>query len=115
MQIFLFLVLVGLLNGYILIPCMAEPEQANVAPVTVKFQSKGKLIRMEWFRSRTKDHRPVVILLHGQGGIESKDGYFRYFASRLCSGGIDAGVLHYFDRDGIEMASSRDMSSHFSD
>ena len=89
-------------------------DNAPVKTQLSSFKSRGKMIRMEWYRC-SGQNKGTVIFLYGSGGIENKDGYFRYFAEELARKGFRCGILHYFDRDGIRYASSQQMSQHFSD
>lgn len=92
---------------------VAFAGEAKVERQLSTFQSRGKSIRIEWFRGNPKGD--TVIFLYGSGGIEKKDGYFRYFADTLAKRGYNCAILHYFDRDGIAWASSAQMGQHFSD
>jgi carboxymethylenebutenolidase len=82
------------------------------------FQSDGKTIAIEWYRTQSTDEsharKPVVIILHGSGGVGGADGFFRSIATDFARRGRTALIVHYFDQTGTKAASPADMSKNFS-
>lgn len=84
------------------------PAQAQVE----KYLSRGKPIRVEWFRPSHDSGKPVVLILYGASGGEDSD-YFRSCAQQFADAGFVAGVVHYFDSVDIKWANSAQMSKYF--
>lgn len=84
------------------------PAQAQVE----KYLSKGKPIRVEWFRPIRDSGKPVVLILYGASGGEDSE-YFRGCAQQVADAGFVAGVVHYFDSVNIKWANSAQMSKYF--
>lgn len=84
------------------------PAQAQVE----KYLSRGKPIRVEWFRPSHDSGKPVVLILYGASGGEDSD-YFRSCAQQFADAGFVAGVVHYFDSIDIKWANSAQMSKYF--
>ncbi len=94
----------------------SSQESDNIQAFQLKsFKSHGKEIRYEWFEKDRSKTKPVVILLYGQSGVESQNGYLRYFAGSLAKDGFAGCLLHFFDRSSIKRASSKQMGMYFSD
>jgi len=84
-------------------------------PKLLTFSSAGHKIRTEWFYppgTITGAH-PVLIVVHGSGGLEPTGGFFRDIAGQIAKSGTPVVVLHYFDRTGISWANNAQMSSLF--
>jgi dienelactone hydrolase len=105
----LFMTLLATLNGAAL-AALAAPADS--------FQSRGKAIRLEWFpplsQLNTKSKKPLLLILHGSGGLDEKGGFFRDIAAELAKRGHNTVVVHYFDQTGNSYASSADMARYFS-
>lgn len=79
-----------------------------------KYLSKGKAIRVEWFRPSADAGKPVVLILYGASGGD--DGaYYRGCAQQFADAGFAAGVVHYFDAHNLKWANSAQMSQHFTE
>ncbi|MDP3509812.1 MAG: dienelactone hydrolase family protein [Candidatus Melainabacteria bacterium] len=74
--------------------------------------SRGKPIRVEWFRPSHDSGKPVVLILYGASGGEDSE-YFRGCAQQFADAGFVAGVVHYFDSVDIKWANSAQMSKYF--
>jgi dienelactone hydrolase len=79
-----------------------------------RYLSKGKSIRVEWFRPSADAGKPVVLILYGASGGD--DGaYYRGCAQQFADAGFVAGVVHYFDAHNLKWANSAQMSQHFTE
>lgn len=89
---------------------------ANALESNIAFPSGNKNIRVEIYRPdrTTVQKLPLVILLHGAGGIEPTGGFFRQVAEQLEQAGFVVAIVRYFDRNGLEWADYKQMAAHFS-
>jgi carboxymethylenebutenolidase len=92
-------------------PGPAGPPGAAVAveEVNETFPSHGKRVAVERFSPREAGRYPVVVLLHGVGGIGPPDAGspLREQARRLARLGFVALIPHYFDRTGAKLNNAR--------
>ena len=81
---------------FVLAMCIFSLGSAPVAAAPTglikTFQSKGKPIRVEWFTPEQKVSNqakklPVVIILHGSGGMDESGGFFRELALAIAKHG----------------------------
>lgn len=82
---------------------------AYEVPATTSFKSAGKQIKVEWFapsKKETGKRLPVVVILHGCGGIEDSGGFFRDLAAAIADHGRVAAIVHYMDRTGCKQMNS---------
>jgi carboxymethylenebutenolidase len=77
------------------------------------FTSGGRRIRTEWFYAATGASAPTVIMLPGSGGVEDTGGFFRDMAHYLSNNGINAVIVRYMDRSGINTADGAQMGANF--
>lgn len=101
--------------SYVLLPVWAVPaSQGQLLQSQSVFMSGKKQIRVEWFKpSGTATKRPAVLILYGSGGMEPSGGFYRELAADLSQSGLAVGIVHYFDREGIEYATSDQMGRFF--
>ena len=92
-------------------------SSAAQAVPTDSFQSDGKTIAIEWFRTLPRPldrpRGPLVIILHGSGGLDQSGGFFRDMATDFARRGRTAMIVHYFDQTGTKIASPEEMSKNF--
>jgi carboxymethylenebutenolidase len=92
-------------------PAAAEPQEAAVAieEVDETFPSHGKRVAVERFSPKEPGRYPVVVLLHGVGGIgpPGTGSPLREQARRLARQGFVALIPHYFDRTGAKLNNAR--------
>ncbi len=92
-------------------PAVALPQSAKPQIEQSSFVSKGKPITVEWYYADDRLAKtPIIIILHGSGGVGQ---FFRDLASPLCKSGSHVMVVHYFDQNDLDTASSADMARHF--
>src|SRR5216684_2364813 len=70
------------------------------------FMSGGKSIRVELFQPKAAGKYPVIILIHGSGGLLTRaDAQMpredNFGEMQIACGGYMAVLVHYFDRSGI--------------
>jgi len=94
-----------LLLLFVNVPVLAQVE---------KYSSKGKLVRIDWFRPLDDKGKPIVLILYGASGGGDSD-YFSGCAQQFADAGFVAGVVHYFDSVNIKRASPTQMTSNFRD
>jgi dienelactone hydrolase len=97
------------------IPAPAEPPEGSPAPapapvapeieeVSETFPSHGKKVAVDRFAPTAPGRYPLVVVLHGHGGIgsEGRGSSLHEEARRLARLGYVALVPHYFDRTGTK-------------
>ena len=88
---------------------------AHSLPRKTYFKSSGKSIAVDWFypeklatftRVDTKQSTPIVIILHGAGGLgtDSGDGFFQQLAQELTRQGNSCAIVHYMDQTNMKAA-----------
>ncbi len=78
------------------------------------FTSGSRHIRAEWFYAANAKERPVIILLHGSGGLGSgTGGFFRDLGAALSKKGYNAVIVRYMDQQKIDYATSSQMGKYF--
>ncbi len=82
---------------------------------TAVFPSRDRRITVECFAPATPGPHPVVLVLHGSGGMDLGGFLFREQARRLARQGYLALVPHYFDRTGTRIADVGTMVRRFPD
>lgn len=101
-----------------LLECATTTSPRNIHyPIERSFESKGKKIRLESYipeQYHKGDKFPVVVILHGAGGVGETDGFFRDLANEFVSDGKVAIIVHYMDQSGIKSASYAQMGKNFS-
>jgi carboxymethylenebutenolidase len=66
-----------------------------------QFDSGGSLITVECFAPTPRGKHPLVLLLHGSGGLEQATGeVFQGIARKMAARGYVVLIPHYFDRKG---------------
>ena len=88
---------------FVNVPVLAQVE---------KYSSKGKLVRIDWFRPLDDKGKPIVLILYGASGGGDSD-YFSGCAQQFADAGFVAGVVHYFDSVNIKWANSTQMTANF--
>ena len=78
------------------------------------FISQGKPIGVEKFEPKDEGKHPVILILHGAGGMEIGGPEFREFARELARRGYVAQIVHYFDQTGTRRADSSAIGRSFS-
>jgi len=86
-------------------PPLSPPGQAKTAEIEISetdetFPSHGKKVTVERFEPKAPGRYPVVVVLHGHGGIGPPGGHsgLRDEARLLAREGYVALIPHYFDR-----------------
>ncbi len=101
-----------------LLECLTTTSPRNIHyPVEDSFDSKGKKIRLESYipeQYHKGDKFPVVIILHGAGGVGESGGFFRDLANEFVSDGKVAVIVHYMDQSGLKSANYAQMGNNFS-
>lgn len=64
------------------------------------YQSVQSNITVDFFRTAGEDKKPLVIILHGSGGLVKSAKSLRNLGQRLCDQGINTAIIHYFDQTG---------------
>jgi carboxymethylenebutenolidase len=77
----------------------AEPT-AEIEEASETFPSRGKRVAVDRFAPKTPGRYPLVVILHGAGGIgpEGRGSMLHEEARRLARRGYVAMIPHYFDR-----------------
>lgn len=91
----------------------AFPAQGKetIRQMEASFQSGGKRIEVGIFApAEKKDKYPAVLVLHGAAGMMMDGPAVHRFAQALAQNGIEAFVVHYFNRTGTIFA--RDPTIH---
>jgi dienelactone hydrolase len=83
----------------------------NVNQSTESFESDGHRITVDVFAPYEPGPHPVLIALHGSGGME--EGWANEPASLLAARGFVVCVLHYFERTGTVWANDATMRANF--
>lgn len=92
------------------------PMVRSETPIEGQFKSGNKVIHTENFfpPGSTANKFPVVIILHGAGGLDEKDGFFRDVAKRLAKQNKLVVLVHYMDQSNLKSASHAQMGKNFS-
>ena len=92
------------------------PMVRTDAPILGQFKSGNKVIHTENFfpPGSTENKFPAVIILHGAGGLDEKDGFFRDLAKRLAKQNKIVVLVHYMDQSNLKSASYPQMGKNFS-
>ncbi len=86
-------------------------DKESIRQTKASFESGGKRIAVEIYTpAATAKKYPAVLVLHGAGGLLLDGPATKRFARALAQNGIEAFVIHYFDRTGTFFA--RDPSIH---
>ncbi len=93
----------------------ATAESAAIVESSDSFESHGKTIEVERFEPQAPGKHPVVIVLHGSGGMHVGGFMFRQMARDLAARGYVAVLPHYFDRTGTTIADLKQMVERFKD
>src|ERR1044071_7024262 len=73
--------LVLLLSYFLAFSAPAQTQNTPTNPRQLTFTSSKATIHTEWFApATTKKNSPIIIILHGSGGIEPQGGFFREVA-----------------------------------
>jgi dienelactone hydrolase len=121
-------VAVAILNAQLYLSCSsclsqtAAPFSSELKIERRSYKSAGHDIITEWFLppgsvtirdTKNKELKPVLIILHGSGGIDQTGGFFRDMADRIARAGNIVVIVHYLDRNNLEWASNSQMSANF--
>lgn len=92
------------------------PIARTDAPILEQFKSGDKVIHTENFfpPDSKKEKLPVVIIMHGAGGLDEKDGFFRDVAKALAKQNKIVVLVHYMDQSNLKSANSAQMGKNFS-
>jgi carboxymethylenebutenolidase len=83
----------------------------NVSQTSDSFESDGQRITVDVFAPYEAGPHPVLIALHGSGGME--EGWANEPASLLAGRGFVVCVLHYFERTGTVWANDATIRANF--
>ncbi len=103
-----FRIIKGAILGLLL--CLAP---STWAASTIELALPGGKIRAEVFETAGARVRPVVIVLHGAGGMLFDGPEMRRVSRRLAEEGNAVYLLHYFERTGTVFALDGTMQRHF--
>lgn len=79
----------------------ASPAAAGVRESIDHYKTGDAVIEVECFEPTTRGKHPLILLLHGSGGLEQATGdLFRGIGRRLASRGYVALIPHYFESTG---------------
>lgn len=74
---------------------------ATVRESVEHVKSGGSDVAVEWFAPTARGKHPLVLLLHGSGGLEQATGeVFQGIARKMAARGFVVLIPHYFDRKG---------------
>ncbi|MCW5821849.1 MAG: dienelactone hydrolase family protein [Cyanobacteria bacterium TGS_CYA1] len=92
------------------------PIARTDAPILGQFKSGNKVIHTENFFSpdSKKEKLPVVIIMHGAGGLDEKDGFFRNVAKALAKQNKIVVLVHYMDQSNLKSANYAQIGKNFS-
>jgi dienelactone hydrolase len=89
--------------AFVLLWLVGLPSQtfAAVRESVEQFDSGGSLVTVECFAPTARGKHPLVLLLHGSGGLEQATGeVFEGIARKMAARGYVVLIPHYFDRKG---------------
>jgi len=99
-------------------PLLAESKISDSLTIVAKqFESGDRLINAEMFfpAELKKKKLPVVIILHGAGGLgDDENGFFRDVAKSLAKQNKIAMIVHYMDQTNLKSANHAQMGKNFS-
>src|SRR5438874_5299586 len=76
-------------------------DVAGVDESVDQFKSGGVFVTVDRFASTARGKHPLVLLLHGSGGLEQATGdVFQAIARKMAARGYVVLIPHYFDRPG---------------
>jgi dienelactone hydrolase len=92
--------------GALVVVLAAGAAEGGVRSSVTEFRSGDSLVTVECFVPTAKGKHPMVLLLHGSGGLEQATGdAFREIAGRMAAKGYVVLIPHYHDRPGDYQAS----------
>jgi carboxymethylenebutenolidase len=86
----------------------------EVVESRASYESQAKTIAVERFEPKAEGKYPVVLVLHGAGGMTLGGPAFREFGRLLARHGYVAHVVHYFELTDTEIAGLPAMRANFS-
>jgi carboxymethylenebutenolidase len=103
---------------FVLLILAARPGYSQDATLEIVesraiYTSQGKEITVERFEPRAEGKFPIVLVLHGAGGMTIGGPMFRESARLLARRGYVAHVVHYFDLTRTEIAGLPAMRANF--
>lgn len=93
-------------------PLLAD-EAVQGAKITLRMP--GGAIRADVFEQPAQRKRPVILVLHGAGGMLLDGPEMRRMARQLAAAGNSAYLVHYFDRTRTLVARDATMQRHFAE
>ena len=81
-------------------------DRQRITVTSDRFPSGGKSVKEDCYRPAAPEHYPIVLVLHGAGGIFFDGPEMRRMARRLAEAGMEARVIHYFDGSGVAFTPS---------
>lgn len=88
-------------------------EGLEIVESKASYESQGKTIAVERFEPKAAGKYPVVLVIHGAGGMTIGGPWFRESARGLARRGYVAHVVHYFDLTGTTVADPSTMKAKF--
>ncbi|HEX8371403.1 MAG TPA: dienelactone hydrolase family protein [Chthoniobacterales bacterium] len=88
---------------------------AEARTQTERFESGGKMIRMETFSDSPSPDTPAILVLHGSTGVAFANRFIAGLASSFAQQGFVVYLLHYFDRTETNYADEAIIRRSFND
>lgn len=98
--------------GFLSMSCQSHPGH-GIKVSAHTFRSGGRTIQVDRYRGQPGQASAAVLVLHGAGGMIFDGPEMKRLAQALAHAGLDAYVVHYFDRAGGPVAFDGGMTRHF--
>ena len=99
--------------GWLLLAALISPVLASASPEALSFTSGGKAIAADLYAPATPGPHPVVLVLHGAGGMIFDGPEMKRVAQRLAAAGDTVYLVHYFNRTATVASWDSLMQAHF--